>query len=139
MAKYKWKYFFCKIKDFRKYKKSIFEANKIININLNPIYEYKSDNNEISKLEKMIYLKENQFIWFSEKNVFLFKCIINENDMSIELKKNYPCNNMINFYVLQKDEKEIIVMNSRNNLYFYYIPNFEWINQFFLNQWKNIF
>ena len=73
----------------------------------------------------MIYLKENQFIWFSEKNVFLFKCIINENDMSIELIKNYPCNNMINFYVLQKDEKEIIVMNSRNNLYFYYIPNFE--------------
>ena len=107
-----------------------FRANKIININLNTIFEYNLDNNEISKLIKMIHLKENQFIGFSEKNIFLFKYIINENVMNIESKKDIPCKYMIDFYVLQKDKKEIIAMNSINNLYFFSIPNFECINKF---------
>ena len=106
------------------------KINKIFKINLNPIYEYKSDNsNEISKLEKMIHLKENQFIAFNGKNVFLFKYIINENAANIQLINNYTSNDMKDFYVLQKDKKEIIAMNSKNSLYFFNIPNFECINE----------
>ena len=116
------------IKTIDNREKPYLRGNKIININLNPIYEYKLDNNKISKIEKMIHLKENKFIAFTGKNVFLFKYMINENDLSIELIKNYTCNDMIDIYVLQKDEKEIIAMNSKNTLYFFNIPNFECIN-----------
>ena len=77
----------------------------------------------------MIHLKENQFIAFNGKNVFLFKYIINENATNIQLINNYTSNDMKDFYVLQKDKKEIIAMNSKNSLYFFNIPNFECINE----------
>lgn len=107
------------------------KSNKLINANLNPIFEYKSDNEELKKIYKMINIKGNQFLAISEKTIFLFKYIINEKKISIELIKNFSQNflsEIVGFFVINKNKNEIIAMNTRNKLYFLNIPNFDIIN-----------
>ena len=47
----------------------------MINLNLNPISIYKSEKNKLTKIEKMINIKDNQFLVVSTKSIFLFKYI----------------------------------------------------------------
>ena len=120
-----------------KNKNSFSVKDKNISINLEPIFVYKSDIHEINKIEKMINLKENQFIAVSKKYIFLFKYIINENDVSVNLIKCLELNflsDLIDFYVMQKNENEILIINTKFNLYFLNIPEFQIINKMDVNK-----
>ena len=106
-----------------------YDAHKLTNILLNPIYEYELDNKEISKIEKMLNLKESMFLASSKKVIFLFKYSIEKEKIQIELINTYNIDNLVDIYILQKDKIEIIVMYTQNCLYFINIPNFDVINK----------
>ena len=60
------------------------KANKIIDINLQPILEYKVESKDKKKIEKMINIKDDKILACSSKIIFLFNYIIKEN--TAELK-----------------------------------------------------
>ena len=101
-------------------------------ISLNPLYVYKSENKEIENILKMENMKENYFLACSQKNIFLFKYIINEydNNIKIELIKVHDIkDDIIDFVIIEKDKKEIIAIYSRCQLFILNIPNFELIHK----------
>ena len=93
--------------------------------NLNPLYQYYFENEEMKNITKMIKLKESQIIAASNKNIFLFKYLIDKNNLDIEFINKYICYNLIDIYVIEKDKNEIIAMNNEHYLYFLNISNFE--------------
>lgn len=105
------------------------DIRKKINIDLNPLYIYKVEDEEMKNIEKMIGLKENQFLIASKNNISLFKYTINENDIKIELIKNNNIFGLVDIISMEKDNNEIIAMNTNNILYFLNIPNLEIINK----------
>jgi WD40 repeat protein len=98
-------------------------------ITLNPIYVYKCESKEMKGIIKMIGLNENRFIAVNHAYVFLFKYTIKENNIIIEIIKNYACFDLIDINTIKKDNNEIIVINSYNYLSFLNIPNFETISK----------
>ena len=58
---------------------------KKIRLDLIPIYEFKLDNSQLTHVMKMIHLKENKFLLFTDYNIFIFKYIIDENKIIIDL------------------------------------------------------
>ena len=109
------------VKDGKKINKSD------INIDLNPIYIYKLEN--LEKIEKMINLKENRFLAVSNKNIYIFKYNINEkddisNNIEIELiNQSFIDNNLVDAYIFEKNNIEIIALNTEFLLYFLDISN----------------
>ena len=113
-------------------KNKILGKEKTKFIDLEPIFVYKSDIHEINKIEKMINLKGKQFLAISKISIFLFEYVINENNIDLKLIKNFKTNiisDLIDFYVIQKNKKEMIIIITRYKLYFLNIPNFEIINK----------
>ena len=98
-----------------------------INIDLNPIYIYKLEN--LEKIEKMISLKEKRFLAVSNKNIYIFKYNINEkddisNNIEIKLiKQSFIDNNLVDAYIFEKNNIEIIALNTEFLLYFLDISN----------------
>ena len=79
----------------------------------------------MKNITKMINLKESKIIAASNKNIFLFKYLIDKNNLDIEFINKYICYNLIDIYVIEKDKNEIIAMNNEHYLYFLNISNFE--------------
>ena len=44
---------------------------------------------------KMIHLKENKFLLFTDYNIFIFNYVIDENKTKIDLIEDYKTNNLI--------------------------------------------
>jgi len=102
------------------------------NFNLNPLYEIKFEHEEIIRIKKMINLKDNKFIAYSNNTIFIFSYIIDDdkNNIKIELIKNYNSKSIIKeLFVIEKDKKEIIALYNDYFLIFLDITNFEIINK----------
>ena len=56
---------------------TFYKANKLIYFDIKAILIYKSEDKEMEKIEKMIEIKDNEFLAFSPKRIFLYKYIIN--------------------------------------------------------------
>ena len=142
MEFYKWKFF------QKKNKKINIDLNPIYTIyeffekkekmiNLNPIYIYKMENSE--NIEKMINLKENRFLVVSNENISIFKYNINENnDISNNFEmqlidKCFVDNNLVDAFIFEKDNKEIIALNTEFLLYFLDISNLKIIYKIKVN------
>jgi len=100
---------------------------KVNDIFLNPIYETKFEHKDIIKIKKMLNLKNDKFIAFSNSTIFIFRYIIDEdkNYIQIELIKSNDFKNIINeIFVIEKDNKEIIVIYNDYFLSFLDITNF---------------
>ena len=106
-------------------------------INLNAIYEYISKNEEMKNIIKMISLRENKFLAASKRCIFLYKYLIEENIVNIELINKYTFYDLSDIYVIEKDKNEIIAMNTHYYLYFLTIPNFEIIYKVNIRMIKN--
>lgn len=115
------------IKEIKTY--NYYNIKQITNINLNSIFAYEYNEKRI-KFEKMILLKENNFIASSKNIIFLFKYLIDQDKQKIELIKNYEIRNLVDIFIIEKDKNEIIVLYDKNCLFFLDIPNFKIIKKF---------
>ena len=110
-----------------------YKTNNLINIYLNSILEYKSDNNDLENIEKMLNLNENQFLLISKKSIFLFQYIINNKAITnINLIKKDDTNyffDMIDSFVIYHNKNQYISINTKKCLYLLNIPNFEIIKK----------
>jgi hypothetical protein len=94
-------------------------------INLNPLYEYKSQNEEMNNIFKMISLKENQFLSASKRSIFIYKYLFEENNANMQLINDFTSYDLVDIYIIEKDKNEIIAMNIHYYLHFFKIPNFQ--------------
>ena len=78
---------------------------------------------------KMIHLKENKFLLFTDYNIFIFKYIIDENKTIFDLIVNYKTNNLIDAITILKKNDEIIGAYNNTSLFFLNIPDLKFINQ----------
>ena len=114
------------------------KANKIIDINLQPILEYKVESKDKKKIEKMINIKDDKILACSSKIIFLFNYKINENKAELNLanfkeyistpekKVDYKfSDDILDLLPLKKDGKEIIALCMRSYIHFLTLPNFE--------------
>ena len=114
------------------------KANKIIDINLQPILEYKVETKDKKKIEKMINIKDDKILACSSKIIFLFNYKINENKAELNLanfkeyistpekKVDYKfSDDILDLVPLKKDGKEIIALCMRSYIHFLTLPNFE--------------
>ena len=124
------KFFQNSINEIKKKKESKnYKLSHLESINLNPLYEYTNKDIEIKEIEKMLYLKENSFVAISKKYIFLFKHLIENNEIKIELIQNYQINNLIDIYCVEKNNTKIIATHTQNCLFFFNISNLKIINQ----------
>ena len=126
------------------------KANKIIDINLQPILEYKVESKDKKKIEKMINIKDDKILACSSKIIFLFNYKIKENKAELNLanlkeyistpekKVDYKfLDGILDLVPLKKDGKEIIALCMRSYIHFLTFPNFdviESINVKFMDQ-----
>ena len=98
--------------------------------------EYK----DMKKLEKLINLKDNQFLAHSTQTIFLFKYSIKENKAEINLLYYYEysltptknvsykfLNDIVDIVPIIKDKKEIIALCMKSYIHFLNLPNFDLI------------
>ena len=81
-------------------------------LDIKPLYSYTLDIQEIKKIEKMIYINENSFLAFSNKNIFLFEYTIDESDKSntkINLVKVSNDLDLIDLIIIKREKKESII------------------------------
>ena len=122
----------------RELKNEDVEAFKVIDVNLIPLFEYKNENKDMKKIEKMININEDQIIAHSPSTIFLFKFIIKENFAEIELinyyEYTYKPQAQISYKFLgdiwdivskEKNKKEIIALCMRTYIHFLDLPNLE--------------
>ena len=104
--------------------KNIYKEKEIL-FNLNPIIEYNLKINE--NFVKLIQLKENRFLVLLKNNLFLlFKHSLN----NIELIQKYDFKKFINLvdaFIIYKENKEIIAINNNYSINFFELPNFYFI------------
>jgi len=98
-------------------------------IQLVPIYESKFEIWKLTKIIKMIHLKENKFLLISEYNIFIFQYKIDENQTEIEIIKSCDANQLLDGIVILKKNLEIVSTYNENILFFLSIPELEPINK----------
>ena len=109
--------------------KYLYSFYKKMRLDLIPIYEFKLDNSQLTHVMKMIHLKENKFLLFTDYNIFIFKYIIDENKIIIDLIENYKTNNLIDAITILKKNDEIIGAYNNTSLFFLNIPDLKFINK----------
>ena len=125
--------------DFLSENKDIIKSQtNIYNINLEPIYEYKSEIKDMSNIKKMINLKDNQFFVASKEYIFLFRYIINQNknNTKIELitsSHKFFLFSLTDVFVLEREKDEIIGISNNFTINLINIPYFETISSFNVN------
>ena len=130
--------------------KNNIKSNKVNDINIEPILKYSNEYNDMKKIEKLVNLKDNQFLAHSKQSIFLFKYSINENKAEINLVNYYEynltptknvsykfLNDIVDIIPIIKDEKEIIALCMRSYIHFLKIPNFEVINSINVKSMKD--
>ena len=95
--------------------------NKLIN----PIFTFKYIDEDMKNIYKMINIKENKIIAASQKNIYLFKYIIDEKNIGIELIKSHEFYDSRDIFIFEKNKIEIIALYSKYKLFLYKFPNFE--------------
>ena len=136
--------------NLKKGKEEIIKSMKVIDVNLIPLLEYSNEYNDMKKIEKLVNLKDNQFLAHSKQSIFLFKYSINENKAEINLVNYYEynltptknvsykfLNDIVDIIPIIKDEKEIIALCMRSYIHFLKIPNFEVINSINVKSMKD--
>ena len=104
-------------------------ARKIININLIPLYEYKSSK-DLSKIFKMISSDDNNRFWAaSEYNIFLFEYQIDDNCIKLIFIKSYDIRDLIDIVLLKKDKEQILALCQKSYISFLNVNNFQIINK----------
>ena len=104
-------------------------------ININPLYEYNIDIKETKDIQKLVYINENSFLGFSDKNIFLFKYSIRrekikDTENKIELIKISENIDIIDLIIINREKKEsLIATYNKNELYILNINNLEIINR----------
>ena len=111
---------------------------KIIDVNLNPLFQYTNETKEMKKIQKMINLKDDQFIAQSPESIFLFKYIIKENTTELNLINYYEytfkpekkvsykfLNDIIDIIPIERNKKEILALCMKSYIHFLELPNFE--------------
>ena len=114
------------------------EKVKIIDVNLNPLLQYTNEYKEMKKIQKMINLKDDQFIAHSPESLFLFKYIIKENTAELNLINYHEytfkpekkvsfkfLNDIIDIIPIEKNQKEILALCMKSHIHFLDLPNFE--------------
>ena len=107
--------------------KKIRFQEKEIEINLNPIFEYNLEKEE--NIIKVLNLKENKFlVSFKDNSFLLFIYSIN----NIELIQNYEYKNqnllnLLDIYIIQIDNNEILAMHNNSNIHFIELKDFKFI------------
>jgi hypothetical protein len=107
--------------------KKIRFKEKEIEINLNPIFEYNLEKEE--NIIKVLNLKENKFlVSFKDNSFLLFIYSIN----NIELIQNYEYKNqnllnLLDIYIIQIDNNEILAMHNNSNIHFIELKDFKFI------------
>ena len=122
----------------RELKNEDVEAFKVIDVNLIPLFEYKNENKDMKKIEKMININEDQIIAHSPSTIFLFKFIIKENFAEIELINYYEytykpqaqisykfLGDIWDIVSIEKNKKEIVALCMRTYIHFLDLPNLE--------------
>lgn len=111
---------------------------KIIDVNLNPLLQYTTETKEMKKIQKMINLKDDQFIAQSSESIFIFKYIIKENSTELNLINYYEytfkpekkvsykfLNDIIDIIPIERNKKEILALCMKSYIHFLELPNFE--------------
>ena len=104
-------------------------------ININPLYEYNIDIKETKDIQKLVYVNENSFLGFSDKNIFLFNYSLkkennNETLNKIELIKISEYFDIIDLIVINRENKEsLIAAYNKTEVYILNIYNLEIINK----------
>lgn len=119
-------------------KKEEVETFKIIDVNLTPLLEYRNENKDMKKIEKMINIKEDQILANSPKNIFLFKYKIQENSAELNLINNFEyslspqnqlsykfLNDIKDIVPIEKDQKEILALCMASYIHFLNFPDFK--------------
>ena len=122
----------------RELKNEDVEAFKVIDVNLIPLFEYKNENKDMKKIEKLININEDQIIAHSPSTIFLFKFIIKENFAEIELINYYEytykpqaqisykfLGDIWDIVSIEKNKKEIVALCMRTYIHFLDLPNLE--------------
>ena len=130
--------------------KNDIKSNKVIDINIEPILRYSNEYKDMKKLEKLINLKDNQFLAHSTQTIFLFKYSIKENKAEINLLYYYEysltptknvsykfLNDIVDIVPIIKDKKEIIALCMKSYIHFLNLPNFDLITTINVKSMKN--
>ena len=130
--------------------KNDIKSNKVIDINIEPILKYSNEYKDMKKLEKLINLKDNQFLAHSTQTIFLFKYSIKENKAEINLLYYYEysltptknvsykfLNDIVDIVPIIKDKKEIIALCMKSYIHFLNLPNFDLITTINVKSMKN--
>ena len=130
--------------------KNDIKSNKVIDINIEPILRYSNEYKDMKKLEKLINLKDNQFLAHSTQTIFLFKYSIKENKAEINLLYYYEysltptknvsykfLNDIVDIEPIIKDKKEIIALCMKSYIHFLNLPNFDLITTINVKSMKN--
>ena len=100
-------------------------------ININPLYEFKIDIKETKDIQKLVYINEESFLGFSDKNIFLFNYSINkdknkDNENKIELKKISENIDIIDLIIINRENQDsLIAFYNKNELCILNINNLE--------------
>ena len=126
------------------------KSNKVIDINTEPILRYSNEYKDMKKLEKLINLKDNQFLAHSTQCIFLFKYSIKENKAEINLLYYYEysltptknvsykfLNDIVDIIPIIQHEKEIIALCMKSYIHFLNLPNFDLITTINVKSMKN--
>ena len=135
--------------NLNKVKKDI-KSNKVIDINIEPILKYSNEYKDMKKLEKLINLKNNQFLAHSTQTIFLFKYSIKENKAEINLLYYYEysltptknvsykfLNGIVDIIPIIQHKKEIIALCMKSYIHFLNLPNFDLITTINVKSMKN--
>ena len=109
-----------------------YKTKKVNEFSLNPLYEAKFAHKDIIKINKMINLKEDQFIAYTNNTIFIFRYAIDEdkNNIQIDLIKDYVPKYIIkDICVVEKGQNKIIALYNDYFLIFLDINNFDIINK----------
>ena len=107
--------------------------NKSI-IDINSIYSFFIDKNELRDIQKLININENLFIGFSNKYIFLFNYIIEDNKRKINLIKTSKNIDIIDIIFIKRERKESFIgAYNKNELFLIKYDDLEIIKNIKLN------